>query len=102
MEVVIIRLTPYREKDYIVNALSKEEGIITFRATGALNVKSKFAGKLFLYALVDVESVSYTHLKFLFTHGLLHLLGYDHTNEKEEQVMITLQDQIIGKRGGKK
>lgn len=55
MEVVIIRLTPYREKDYIVNALSKEEGIITFRATGALNVKSKFAGKLFLYALVDVE-----------------------------------------------
>ncbi|OQC10150.1 MAG: DNA repair protein RecO [Tenericutes bacterium ADurb.Bin087] len=55
MEVVIIRLTPYREKDYIINALSKEEGIITFRAPGALNVKSKFAGKLFLYALVDIE-----------------------------------------------
>ena len=54
MEVVIIRLTAYREKDYIVNALSND-GMITFRANGALNVKSKFAGKLFLYALVDVE-----------------------------------------------
>lgn len=39
---------------------------------------------------------------FLFTHGLLHLLGYNHQNEAEEQVMINLQDQIIGKRGGKK
>lgn len=54
MEVVIIRLTAYREKDYIVNALSND-GMITFRANGALNVKSKFAGKLFLYAFVDVE-----------------------------------------------
>lgn len=54
MEVVIIRLTPYREKDYIVNALSNA-GIITFRAPGALGLKSKFAGKLFLYALVEIE-----------------------------------------------
>ncbi len=54
MEVVIIRLTPYREKDYIVNALSND-GIITFRAPGALGLKSKFAGKLFLYALVEIE-----------------------------------------------
>lgn len=54
MEAIIIRLTPYKEKDYIVNALSNE-GQITFRASGALNVKSNFAGKLFLYALVDVE-----------------------------------------------
>jgi DNA repair protein RecO (recombination protein O) len=54
MEVVITRLTPYKEKDYIVNALSAE-GFITFRASGALGVKSKFAGKLFLYAFVDIE-----------------------------------------------
>lgn len=54
MEVIIVRLTPYKERDYIVNALSVE-GMITFRATGALALKSKFAGKLFLYALVDVE-----------------------------------------------
>lgn len=32
---------------------------------------------------------------FLFTHGLLHLLGYDHMNEDDEQVMFSLQNDIL-------
>lgn len=32
---------------------------------------------------------------FLFTHGLLHLLGYDHMTAKEEQAMFALQDEIL-------
>ncbi|MCD7894474.1 MAG: rRNA maturation RNase YbeY [Erysipelotrichaceae bacterium] len=34
---------------------------------------------------------------FLFTHGLLHLLGYDHMNEDDAQEMFALQDEILGK-----
>lgn len=32
---------------------------------------------------------------FLFTHGLLHLLGYDHMQEDEEREMFALQDVIL-------
>ncbi len=32
---------------------------------------------------------------FLFTHGLLHLLGYDHMCEEDEKEMFQLQDVIL-------
>lgn len=33
---------------------------------------------------------------FLFTHGILHLLGYDHMTDGQEKEMFGLQDQILG------
>lgn len=36
---------------------------------------------------------------FLFTHGLLHLLGYDHMNEEDEKEMFALQKAILNELG---
>lgn len=33
---------------------------------------------------------------FLFVHGMLHLLGYDHMKKEDEEVMFDLQDKIVG------
>ena len=33
---------------------------------------------------------------FLFIHGFLHLLGYDHMEKEDEEIMFALQDKIIG------
>lgn len=34
-------------------------------------------------------------LSFLFVHGLLHLLGYDHMKKEDEEIMFPLQDKIL-------
>lgn len=46
------------------------------------------------------QAVEYQHSfdresAFLFTHGVLHLLGYDHQNEDDEKKMFSLQDEIL-------
>ncbi|MBP1156327.1 MULTISPECIES: rRNA maturation RNase YbeY [unclassified Paenibacillus] len=38
-------------------------------------------------------------LGFLFVHGFLHLIGYDHQDEDEEQVMFAKQEQILQQAG---
>ncbi|MEI7885644.1 MAG: rRNA maturation RNase YbeY [Clostridia bacterium] len=43
------------------------------------------------------QAAEYDHslereLCFLFTHGLLHLLGYDHLNSHEEAIMLAKQE----------
>jgi probable rRNA maturation factor len=38
-------------------------------------------------------------LAFLVTHGMLHLLGYDHINEEEKDIMFLRQEEILEKAG---
>ena len=52
----------------------------------------------------DAQSEEYGHSKerevlFLFSHGLLHLLGYDHGTPEEEAVMIGKQEAALAALG---
>lgn len=49
----------------------------------------------------EEQAKEYNHslkreMVFLFVHGMLHLLGYDHMKEEDEKVMFNLQDEILG------
>ena len=49
---------------------------------------------------IEEQSIEYGHsvereLSFLVVHSLLHLLGYDHMTEVDEQVMIHKQKEIM-------
>ena len=41
-------------------------------------------------------------MAFLVTHGMFHLLGYDHQNEKDEKEMIQKQEEVLEKLGLKR
>ncbi len=50
------------------------------------------------------QAICYQHslkreLCFLSVHGFLHLLGYDHMEKKDEQIMFQLQEDILNEAG---
>ncbi len=53
------------------------------------------------------QALDYGHslereLAFLTTHGVFHLLGYDHIVEEEEAIMISKQETVLEKQGLKR
>lgn len=53
-------------------------------------------------ALVQAEEYGHTierEIGFLFVHGFLHLIGFDHQNEEEEQIMTRKQEDILQEAG---
>ncbi|AJQ45464.1 rRNA maturation factor [Ureaplasma diversum] len=85
--------TKYRNKNYVTDVISfafDDSEIIT-----------PLLGEMYIcYEKAIEQAKEYNHslrreICFLFTHGLLHLLGYDHENEADEKVMFKLQDEIL-------
>lgn len=89
----------YRSKDYIPDVLSfpVEMNSQEVQATGFREI-----GDIFI-CLEEAKrkTIKYKHtieqeMGFLIVHGFLHLLGYDHeTNAEDQKKMFSLQDQIL-------
>ena len=81
-----------RETDVISFALEDDD---TF------NPEERILGDI--YISIDKakeQSESYGHslkreLCFLAVHGFLHLLGYDHMKKEDEEIMFSLQEEIL-------
>ena len=81
----------YRDIDRPTDVLSFEE------------YEDDYLGEIFICEeKVYEQAVSYNlsnerEFAFLLTHGLLHLLGYDHIEKEDEIVMFAKQDELLNK-----
>ena len=78
--------------------------VISFALEDGDNLKEpgvRVLGDIYISVEVAYEQAKlYNHSKireicFLTTHGLLHLLGYDHLEEEEEKVMFKKQKELL-------
>ena len=90
--------------------VDRETDVITFALEDdkTFNPEIRILGDI--YISIDKarsQSIDYGHsllreLSFLAVHGFLHLLGYDHMNKEEEEVMFKLQEDILDEMGIKR
>lgn len=84
--------------------VDRETDVISFAMEDEMDVEYKdfrLLGDIYI-SLDKVESQAkeYGHSKtreicFLATHGILHLLGYDHMNPTDEKEMFDLQNELL-------
>lgn len=91
----------YRNKDSVTDVISFAlEDDDTFIKTDI-----RVLGDIYIcFKRAMEQAINYNHslkreLSFLTVHGILHLLGYDHMNEKDEKVMFELQERILNEYG---
>ncbi len=86
----------YRQKDAPTDVISF--AYVDAEPTGALPYE---LGDVFICKeKIIAQANEYQHsllreCSFLMTHGILHLLGYNHEEKEEEKVMFDLQDRIL-------
>ncbi|MFA3792493.1 rRNA maturation RNase YbeY [Aliiglaciecola sp. SL4] len=88
----------YREKD-------KPTNILSFPFEAPAEIELSLLGDLVVCAdIVEKEAKQqnkqlFDHWAHMIVHGSLHLLGFDHENENDAQIMEGLEVQILAKLG---
>ncbi len=103
-EKIKILNNQFRKKDKATNVLSFPDRELNWEK---LN-EEDFAGDVILgdialaYEIIESESLAsnlpiQNHFTHLLLHAILHLLGYDHEEEKDGDVMRVLEIKILSK-----
>ena len=83
--------------------IDRETDVISFALEDdkTFNLENRVLGDIYISLdRVYSQASEYGHsilreFAFLSVHGMLHLLGYDHMNKDDEQVMFSLQEKIL-------
>ena len=105
--IILVDNKKIREINKVYRNIDKETDVISFALEDGENIKLKrrVLGDIYIscdMALKQAKEYKHSTLRefsFLSVHGLLHLLGYDHENKKDEEIMFKKQELILNGQG---
>lgn len=104
ISVILVRSKFIRKINQEYRGIDKATDVISFAMLDSEEIflsEEKDLGDVYInidYVYTQAEEYGHSlerEFCFLFTHGLLHCLGYDHMNKKDEKEMFDLQDKIL-------
>ncbi len=105
--VIIIDNEQIKQINKQYRNIDKPTDVISFALEDFQDIKTPIKMLGDIYISIDKakeQAIEYNHslqreLAFLTTHGMLHLLGYDHMNEEDEKEMFENQNKILKELG---
>lgn len=98
VSVIIVNSDEIHEMNKQYRNIDRPTDVLSFE-----EFEDDYLGEIFICEeKVYEQALSYNHsnereFAFLLTHGLLHLLGYDHINKEDEEKMFSKQDELLNK-----
>lgn len=119
VELIIVDEEEIRELNMSTRGIDKVTDVLSYPSLNSImpftlenypidynmDTKSVFLGSVVICETVAVKQAEeYGHSEerekaYLFLHGLLHLLGYDHISEEDKTIMRSYEEKILGELG---
>ena len=102
--IIFVSNEKIHEINFNYRGVDKVTDVISFALEDANDVKEpgmRILGDIYIainVAYNQAEIYGHSNIReicFLATHGILHLLGYDHMEEGEEKIMFTKQKELL-------
>ena len=102
--IILVTKEEIHELNKQYRGIDRETDVITFALEDGATFKNpaiRMIGDIYICVPVAYEQAQiYGHSRireicFLATHGILHLLGFDHLTEEEEKVMFNHQEELL-------
>ncbi len=102
--IIIVDNAKIHEINKEYRGIDRETDVISFAMEDEMDIEYedfRLLGDIYISvdkAKSQAEEYGHSFLReicFLATHGILHLLGYDHMNEDDEKEMFGLQNELL-------
>lgn len=99
--VIFCENAEIKSLNFEFRGINQPTDVLSFQHDFQFEMLEDELGDIFINLdFAELQAEKYQHslkreVGFLFVHGLLHLLGYDHKTASEEAEMFALQDNIL-------